>query len=33
MMTDQLRPAAKNLTTFDLGDGTRAGPTFEYLKP
>jgi len=32
-MTDQLRPAAKNLTALDLGDGTKAGPTFEYLKP
>ena len=32
MMTNQLKPAAITLTTFDLGDGTRASPTFEYLK-
>jgi hypothetical protein len=33
LMTDQLKPAAAALTGMDLGDGTRAGPTFEYLKP
>lgn len=32
MMTDELKPAVLDLTTKDLGDGSHAGPTFEYLR-
>ncbi len=32
MMKEKLKPAAEYVTSFDLNDQTRAGPTFEYLK-
>jgi hypothetical protein len=31
LMISELGPAARDLTKIDLGDGTRVGPTFEYL--